>query len=181
MGRWNDGNGTVTFYPAAAIVGHDPSDILTHLEAWIRNNTYPNLHIHTGGGGIENVNTAPATVDEMLLQSFQGNVRVFANWPQNTDARFGDLRAFGAFLVSSDIRSNKVQYVRIISERGRPCVLINPWGAAASVHVFRNGTDAGTVTGAELKLTTAVGEVIHLAPDGSSYDMILNKMRTPLQ
>ena len=28
MARWNDDNGTNTFYPAAARVGHDPNDIL---------------------------------------------------------------------------------------------------------------------------------------------------------
>ena len=52
-----------------------------------------------GGGGIENLNTAPATIDEMLLQPFQGKIRPFVKWPMGTDARFGDLRAFGAFLV----------------------------------------------------------------------------------
>jgi hypothetical protein len=31
------------------------------------------LHIHTNGGGIDNLNTVPSTLGEMLLQSFQGN------------------------------------------------------------------------------------------------------------
>jgi len=152
MGRWSDGNGTDTFYPAAAIVGHDPADILTHLEGWIRGNTYPNLHIHTGGGGIENLNTVPATIDEMLLQSFQGKIRPFANWPAGTSGRFGDLRAFGAFLVSSDIRANVVQYLRVISERGRPVTIVNPWPAGTMLRLYRNGMDAGPLTGAELTI-----------------------------
>jgi alpha-L-fucosidase 2 len=180
MGRWSDGNGTDTFYPAAAIVGHDPADILTQLEAWIRNNTYPNLHIHTGGGGIENLNTVPATIDEMLLQSFQGKIRPFANWPTGTSARFGDLRAFGAFLVSGDIRANAVQYLRVISERGRPVTIVNPWPTGTMLRLYRNGKDAGPLTGAELTLPTSPGEVLHIAPDGTSYDSILSKMRTPL-
>jgi hypothetical protein len=33
---------------------------LSKLDAWIQSNTFPNLHIHTGGGGVENLNTAPA-------------------------------------------------------------------------------------------------------------------------
>ena len=46
LARWTDSDGSITFYPAAAIVGHDPVDIQSHLDDWIANNTYPNLHIH---------------------------------------------------------------------------------------------------------------------------------------
>ncbi len=179
MARWNDGNGTDTFYPAAARVGSDPAALLTHLTQWIQNNTYPNLHIHTGGGGIENLNTVPSTVAEMLLQSFQGKLRLFADWPKGVDARFGDLRAYGAFLVSSDVRANTVQYVRIVSERGGVVVLSNPWPSGA-LRVYRNGVDASTVTGAELSLPTAQNEVLHLAPDGTSFDAIIERMKAPL-
>jgi alpha-L-fucosidase 2 len=50
MGRWSDGNGTVTFYPAAARVGYDPATILSQLDSWIKNNTYPNpSHSHGRG------------------------------------------------------------------------------------------------------------------------------------
>ena len=148
------------------------------MQSWVTNNTYPNLHIHTGGGGIENLNTVPSTVAEMLLQSFQGKLRLFADWPKGVDARFGDLRAYGAFLVSSDVRKNVVQYVRVVSERGGSCVLLNPW--AGTLRVYRNGVDAGTLSGAELTLPTAVNEVIHLAPDGASYQAILDKMKLSL-
>jgi alpha-L-fucosidase 2 len=179
MARWDDDNGTNTFYPAAARIGSDPTALLGHLQEWISNHTYPNLHIHTGGGGIENFNTVPSTVTEMLLQSFQGKLRLFSDWPSGVDARFGDLRAYGAFLVSSDVRKNAVQYVRVISERGGMAVLLNPW-PTGTVHVFRNGADAGTMTGAELNLDSAAGEIIHLAPDGTSYQAILDEMKLPL-
>jgi len=179
MGRWNDGNGTVTFYPAAARVGSDPAALLMHLQTWINNNTYPNLHTHTGGGGIENFNTVPSTIDEMLLQSFQGKLRLFSDWPKGVDARFGDLRAYGAFLVSSDVRKDTVQYVRIVSERGGPVVLQNPWPVGA-LRVYRNGVDAGTTTGAQISLPSAANEVIHIAPDGTTYQAILDKMKLPL-
>jgi alpha-L-fucosidase 2 len=179
MARWNDNNGTNTFYPAAARVGHDPHDILTHLDSWVNGHTYPNLYIHTGGGGIENFNTVPSTLSEMLLQSFQGKLHLFADWPSDTDARFGDLRAYGAFLVSSDRRTGDVKYVRIVSEVGGKAVLVNPWPTGA-VRLFKNGADAGTLNGAELSLDTAQGDVLHLAPDGTSYTAILQQMQTPL-
>ncbi len=182
MARWSDGNGTNTFYPAAARVGYDPQTILSQLDSWIENNTYPNLHIHTGGGGVENLNTVPSTVDEMLLQSFQGKIRVFADWPAGTDARFGDLRAYGAFLVSSDVRSDAVQYVRIVSEAGGSFTLVNPWTSASSgnVRVYRNAQDAGTVTGAEFTMATSAGDILLLGPDGSSYASLVAAMSKPL-
>jgi alpha-L-fucosidase 2 len=175
MARWNDDNGTNTFYPAAARVGHDPKDILTHLASWIASRSYPNLHIHTGGGGIENFNTVPSTLTEMLLQSFQGKLRLFADWPTTSDARFASLRAFGAFLVSSRLKGGAVQYVQIASEQGGPAVLVNPW-PAKTLRLFRDGADAGTVTGPEVTLPTGKGETLSLAPDGTSYADIVSRM-----
>jgi alpha-L-fucosidase 2 len=168
MARWSDDNGTNTFYPAAARVGHDPADILTHLDAWVTGHAYPNLHIHTGGGGIENFNTVPSTLAEMLLQSFQGKLRLFADWSPASDARFGNLRAWGGFLVSSRLQGGVVQYVRIASEQGQPAVLVNPWPGKV-LRLYRNGVDAGTVSATEITLPTAKGEVLTLGPDGVSY------------
>jgi len=175
MARWSDDNGTNTFYPAAARVGHDPADILTHLAAWVSGHSYANLHIHTGGGGIENFNTVPSTLAEMLLQSFQGKLRVFANWPTTADARFGDLRAHGAFLVSSRLQGGVVQYVRIASEQGGPVVLVNPW-PGKMLRLYRNGTDAGTLGGTEVTIPTVKGDVLSVATDGTSFADIVSRL-----
>jgi alpha-L-fucosidase 2 len=175
MARWSDDNGTNTFYPAAARVGHDPADILTHLAAWVSGHAYANLHIHTGGGGIENFNTVPSTIAEMLLQSFQGKLRLFANWPATADARFGDLRAYGAFLVSSRLQAGAVQYARIASEQGGPVVLVNPW-PGKMLRLYRNGVDAGTLSGTEITIPTAKGEVLSLATDGTSFADIVSRL-----
>jgi hypothetical protein len=178
MARWSDDNGTNTFYPAAARVGHDPNDILTHLGAWVTGHAYPNLHIHTGGGGIENFNTVPSTIAEMLLQSFEGKVRVFPDWPTSgasAAARFGDLRAYGAFLVSSQLKGGAVQYVRIASEQGGSVVLVNPW-PGKMLRLYRNGTDSGTLGGAEVTIPTTRGEVLSIATDGTSFADIVARL-----
>jgi hypothetical protein len=104
---------------------------------------------------------------------------VFANWPTGTDAKYGDLRADGAFLISSSMKSNQVEYVRIISEKGMTATVANPW-SGQTVRVYRNGVDAGTMTGTDLPLTTSANETIHLAPDGTSYATILSNMNQPL-
>ncbi|QGQ94403.1 discoidin domain-containing protein [Paenibacillus psychroresistens] len=179
MARWNDGNGSNTFYPAAARVGYDPATILSQLNSFITGNSFNNMHIHTNGGGIENFNTVPAAMSEMMLQSFQNKLRIFPNWPSNTNAKYGDLRASGAYLVSSEIRNNQVQYVRIISEKGRTAAFVNPW-VGQTIRVYRNGVDAGTVSGAEISLATAVNETIHLAPNGTSLATINSMMSQTL-
>jgi hypothetical protein len=175
MARWSDDNGTNTFYPAAARVGHDPADVLTHLDAWVTGHSYANLHIHTGGGGIENFNTVPSTISEMLLQSFQGKLRVFADWPTTADARFGDLRATGAYLVSSQLKGGVVQYVRVASEQGGPVVLVNPW-PGKMLRLFRDGTDSGTLGGAEITIPTTKGEILTLATDGTSFADVVARL-----
>ena len=175
MARWSDDNGTNTFYPAAARVGHDPSDILTHLDAWVSGHAYANLHIHTGGGGIENFNTVPSTIAEMLLQSFQGKLRVFPDWPTTADARFGDLRAYGAFLVSSQLEGGVVQYVRVASEQGGAVVLVNPW-PGKMLRLYRNGTDSGTLGGAEVTIPTTKGDILSIATDGTSFDDLVARL-----
>jgi hypothetical protein len=175
MARWSDDNGTNTFYPAAARVGHDPADILTHLASWVSGHSYANLHIHTGGGGIENFNTVPSTIAEMLLQSFQGKVRVFPDWPATADARFGDLRAYGAFLISSQLTGGVVQYVRVASEQGGSLVLVNPW-PGKMLRLYRNGTDAGTLGGTDITIPTTKGEILSLAVDGTSFADIVARL-----
>jgi alpha-L-fucosidase 2 len=176
---WSDQNGTVTFYPAAARVGYNPSTILSELDSWINGNTYPNLHIHTGGGGMENLNTVPSTVAEMLMQSFQGNIILFQDWPSGTNAHFGDMLAYGNFLVSSEILNGTVQYVRIISQSGQTVSITNPW-AGQSAQFYRNGTNEGTLSGSTFSITTSVGDVLILGPSGTSYSALTSDMTTPL-
>ncbi|MFC5532596.1 discoidin domain-containing protein [Cohnella yongneupensis] len=179
MARWDDGNGSNTFYPAAARVGYDPATILSQLANHISVRSYNNLHMRLSGGGIETFNTVPATLSEMMLQSFQNKLRIFPNWPANTDAKFGDHRAVGAFLVSAEKRNNVAQYVRIISEKGKTATLVNPW-PGQTLRLYRNGSDAGTVSGAEISLTTSANETLMLAPNGAVYSDLLTKMSSPL-
>jgi hypothetical protein len=175
LARWTSTNGTPSFYPAAARVGYNPTRILTELAGFVTSNSYPNLHLHTGAGGLENLHTVPATVGEMLCQSVDNIIRPFSNWPSGTDGKFGDLRAWGAFLVSSERRGGQVLYLRIVSEKGRSLTFRNPW-PAATVAVYRNGVAAGTVTGAVITVPTTAGEVLHFATSGTSYQEILNRM-----
>jgi alpha-L-fucosidase 2 len=173
MQRWGFGN--TTFIPAAVRVGYNPATILTQLHSWISNSTMSNFH---HGGGIEDLDVAPVTLCEMFNQSFQDTTRLFAVWPANTWAKFGDLMAYGGFLISSGIENNVVQYVRIISNKGRNFTFYNPW-PGQTVRIYRNGIDSGTVSGKVITINTSVNETIHLATNGTSMWDILNRMSTP--
>jgi hypothetical protein len=114
----------------------------------------------------------------MLLQSFQGKLRLFADWPNtgsNADARFGDLRAYGAFLVSSALKGGVVQYVRVASEQGGSVVFVNPW-PGKTLRIYKNGADAGMQTGTEITISTAKGDVLVIATDGTAYSDIVSKL-----
>ena len=78
----------------------------------------------------------PGVLNECLLQSYSGTLRVFPNTQNLGPARFRDLRAAGAFLVSAAWDGRTVSDVEILSERGTPVRFVHPWGGR-SVNVVR--------------------------------------------
>ena len=166
INHFNGFNGT---YPIAARVGHDPRDIMAKLNKQFSVAGLPNLWVFGGGGGIENCSGVPACINEMLLQGHEGVLRLFPVWPNDQDARFGNLRAVGAFLVSSELKQGEVSYVLVKSERGRPCNVLIPWPEEKQVKVVRhNGEQESPVVvrrnGKELSFDTVSGCVYLLQP-----------------
>ncbi len=156
-------NGFSLTFPGAVRVGHDPRDILARLRRQLTVGGFPNLMIFGGGGGIENCSGVPATINEMLLQTHAGVMRLFPVWPREQPARFGRLRTHGAFLVSSELRDGEVKSVVIESEKGRACVMQNPWPGRELV-IERNGRAAGKRTGDRIRFETSAGERLTLQP-----------------
>lgn len=74
-----------------------------------------------------------APLQEMMLQSWDGALRIFPAWPRSLDARFERFRAEGAFLVSSTWSAGRVTFLEIASEKGSRCRLYPPWPAALKV------------------------------------------------
>jgi hypothetical protein len=162
--RWTCKNHTMSFYPGMARVGYEPEAILEGLRKLIKESGYPNFVIPRWGGGIATCSTVTATINEMLLQSHQGVIRLFPNWPKDKDAGFDKLRAHGAFLVSAELQGGTIQNVHLVSERGQPCTLRNPW-PGKKVRLTRNGKPAEVLEGDLLKFNTAGGEKFELQPD----------------
>ena len=161
--NWNMRQGSETYYPSAARLGYNPDTILARLKKLMSPPKYANCFIPHGGGGIEMLSPVTSCINEMLLQGYEGVIRVFPNWPAEKDAKFENLRTHGAFLVSSEKTDGKVKHIKIISEKGRLCTLENPWGNA-DVTMKRDNKTEEILSGNVLQFRTEQNEYLLLTP-----------------
>jgi len=103
----------------------------------------------------------PVVINECLLQSYNGEIRLFPNWPSDRDAEFRTLRAAGAFLVSAESRGGRVRWVEVKSEAGGTLNLISPWEVTAASSSLGGKR---VLTGRKLSIPTKAGETIVLEP-----------------
>ena len=120
-------------------------------------------YMYMGGMGVWFENFAlPAVINECLMQSYDGQIRLFPNWDKASDASFRTLRARGAFLVSASLRGGEVQPVEVYSERGGICSVRNPWPRC---RVQVEGLVRGNVKeGAEITFRAESGKTYILRP-----------------
>ncbi len=163
--QWNHAHsgGFEIIFSSSVRLGMNPEFILDKLSKRLVNGGYPNLWVPSTGGGIETLNAVPASINEMLLQSHEGIIRLFPNWVKEKNSEFKTLRAMGAFLVSSKLKDARVQFVEIISEKGRQCTIENTWGDV-EVLLERNGKKGETLSGDLLRFNTEKNEKIFITP-----------------
>lgn len=155
------GNGVETVYPGATRAGYPAAEILQHLKQRIAIGAYPNCYIFAAGGGIETLSAVPLTINEMMMQSYEGILRIFPNWDKSLNASFFSLRAYGAFLVSSSIRQGNIQKVTLLSEKGKRCKMENPW-PGHTVKLTADGKAIGKLKGTEFSFKTHQGKTYEL-------------------
>lgn len=110
---------------------------------------------------------AAAAVLEMLLQSWTGIVRVFPAIPDRWhNAWFENLRAEGAFIVSSHLSDQQVTFIDITSEVGGTCRVHNPWPARATVTDLAT-EDTRLLEGQTLEISTRKGDRFRLSPEAA--------------
>lgn len=160
VNNWTSANGESSLFPSAVRAGYDPDIILRKLHEM---GFQPNGIVVNPMHMLENSSIVPNTVDEMLMQSHEGIIRLFPVWPKQRDARFETLRAYGAFLVSAALSDGKVKDVRILSEQGKPCVVQNPW-PGCQIELICEGKTTRPMTGDQLKFDTAPGDRFTLVP-----------------
>jgi hypothetical protein len=89
------------------------------------NDTTPYGYMDKMGIWFENF-ALPVVVNECLMQSYDGTIRLFPNWPLEKDAEFQNLRAAGAFLVNAALKNGKVNEIKVTSEVGGVLKMILP-------------------------------------------------------
>ncbi|HBL40521.1 MAG TPA: hypothetical protein DDY98_02700 [Ruminococcaceae bacterium] len=95
----------------------------------------------------------------MAMQSHQGLIRLFPCWDKKLNAKFKNLRADGAFLVSSEIQNGKVGTTVIRSEIGGTAHILMPY---SGLEVTYRGTTKH-YPGNRLDLETEPNEIITIA------------------
>ncbi len=118
-----DDNGSNSYLPAGARIGVDPDFLIDGIHQNIKEFALPNKLFRHHGGGIEHLTMVPATVNEMLMQSYEGIIRLFPCWNKKSDASFQNLRADGAFLVSAELKNKNITSLEIKSLKGRACTV----------------------------------------------------------
>ena len=103
-------------------------------------------------------------IQEMLIQSHTGVIRLFPAIPKDwKDVSFRQLRTYGAFLVSAEMKDGNVQEVIIRSEKGGTLRLFSPFIREA-FHVSGNSKEFRN-DGNILEIPTEAGEVIYLTKE----------------
>jgi alpha-L-fucosidase 2 len=69
----------------------------------------------------------PAVLNECMVQSYTGTLRLFPNTKGLGRASFRNLRAAGAFLLSATFDGKTVSNLALLSEKGATAKLENPW------------------------------------------------------
>ena len=118
-----DDNGSNSYLPAGARIGVDPSFLIEGIKQNINEFGLDNMLFKHHGGGIEHLAMIPSTINEMLMQSHEKILRLFPCWDKSQNASFCNLRADGAFLVSSAIENGSIVSLKIKSLMGRQCTV----------------------------------------------------------
>ena len=81
---------------------------------------------------VENKYAGVLAINEMLLQSQGGLVRLFPFIPENMEAAFDNFRAIGGFIVSAEKIQGRVK-VKVLSEAGELLRIKPPYGEEISI------------------------------------------------
>ena len=158
MKCFDDDNAVSSYFPMAARLGFSPEIITEKLHKLNKKRRLPNLLYLYGGGCLEYCTVMAVTLNEMALQSHQGVVRIFPDWNRSIDCKFNNLRADGAFLVSSSIKSGNVGETTIIAEKGGKLNVIMP-KSGLSVTV---NSEKKEYNGSSFSVNTQPGDIIKI-------------------
>jgi hypothetical protein len=101
---------------------------------------------------------------KILLQSHNGMIRILPAVAPGWSGMFR-LRAEGGFLVAAAFEGGNPRFVEIVSLRGNPCRLANPWEGRITIQHATG--DEKQAEGGMLEFETDVGETCLLFPEAT--------------
>ena len=165
----------------SAILG-DGNTALDWLHLLLDRVIKPNTLYTEAGPVIETPLSAATSLQEMLLQSWGGELRVFPAIPSAwQDVSFATLRGQGAFLVSAVRRQGRTAWVRVESLAGAPCrVVVRDWKDAVIRDASPGVKTAIRAAGAgKFDVTLPKNSWIVLAPSADAPLPALTPVDTP--
>ena len=100
------------------------NEAYAYLDTLLNNFVKPNTMYMEAGPVIETPLSAVTSINEMLLQSWGGKIRIFPAVPDKwQNVAFHNLRTEGAFLVSAERKDGNTEWIRIKSLAGEPCII----------------------------------------------------------
>jgi alpha-L-fucosidase 2 len=108
----------------------------------------------------------PVVLNECMLQSYTGVIRLFPNTENLGPAQFEKLRAAGAFLVSASHDGKSVVRLNILSEKGKTLRFVSPWnGRDVQISRISDGRRVlHTLDQNEIRAETEAGETYSVVP-----------------
>jgi hypothetical protein len=107
-------------------------------------------------------------VSEMLIQSYDGIIRIAPALPSDWDAAFSGFLTVGAFEMDAEIIGGQVQLLAVHSLKGNRFRVLNPW-AGQAVKVLRDGK--------EVPFAEKDGVITFDTEAGASYEIGLRRMK----
>ena len=148
-GAWSQYNNFPKIFANAVNVRYPAQKIVDNFALTIEEQMQKNLTIKDDSDfhGAEKSGATEA-INNMLLLSDKGVMKVFPNWLNDRDAQFTNLREKGAFVVSSAYSGStrRVRYVDLVSEAGKPVTMAAPWAGGITV-TDGNGRMVKTIAG----------------------------------
>ena len=113
---------------------------------------------------LENTSAYLMVITEMLVQGYEGIIRLFPGWPEDKSASFKDLRVEGAFLVSATKNNRDILCCRIKSLAGGAIRLKTPWENAYLSLNGNNNFMSQEQTDGYINLTMSPGDEALISP-----------------
>ena len=126
---------------------------------------------------MESMSVLATSMNESMLQSYEGIIRVFPAFPSNKSGRF-TLHAEGGFIVSSEKEAGEVQWISIKSLYGNTLRLESPWEKAT--RKTYGTAKSQKIVGKIAEIKTKPGEVILIVKEGVDPDKWLIRGEDPL-